>query len=115
VEGESSAPRSASPARWVVAATPEELLPGHVLDITAATLRFALFNVNGKILAVDSQCPHKQGPLAGGRVTGTVVTCPLHSWKFDLESGESVNHPGARVRTYAVRVGEGKIEVLLPV
>lgn len=109
MEGESSAPR------WVVAAAPEELLPGQVLDVTAGTLKFALFNLNGKILAVDSQCPHKHGPLAGGRVTGTVVTCPLHNWKFDLETGESVDHPGARIRTYAVRVGDDKIEVLLPV
>ena len=107
--------RESSVPRWVVAATSQELPPGQVLEVAAGTVRFALFNVNGKILAVDSQCPHKQGPLAGGKVTVRVVTCPLHSWKFDLETGESVTHPGARIRTYAVRVEDDKIEVLLPV
>ncbi|HVR74599.1 MAG TPA: nitrite reductase (NAD(P)H) small subunit [Planctomycetota bacterium] len=48
-------------------------------------------------------------------MTDNVVTCPLHGWKFHLGTGKSVNHPGARVDTYPVRMGEaGRVEILLP-
>jgi len=101
-------------SRWVSVASPEEIPPGGALHVHAGAFNLALFNVGGRLLAVDNKGPHRAGPLAHGAVTGTVVTCPLHAWKFNLESGDSVDHPGARVRTYRVRVDNAKVEVLLP-
>jgi nitrite reductase (NADH) small subunit len=43
-----------------------------------------------QVFAVHDKCPHKGGPLSQGIVTGSVVTCPLHSWKIQLDSGEAV-------------------------
>jgi nitrite reductase/ring-hydroxylating ferredoxin subunit len=43
--------------------------------------------------------------------------CPLHAWKVDLESGE-VTRPthgkGHCVGTYATKVDDGVVSVLLP-
>lgn len=104
-----------SAARWVVVASLDEIAPGGALHVVAGGHELALFNLNGNVVAVDHRCPHKQGPLAQGQLTDRVVTCPLHGWKFNLETGESVNHPGARVRTYPVRIAsEDKVEVHLP-
>ena len=101
--------------RWVPVADLRELPPGGALRVFAGLLDIALFNVNGAIHAIDNRCPHRAGPLVNGHVLGKVVTCPLHAWKFHLETGDSVDHPGARVRTHAVRITDGeKIEVLLP-
>lgn len=111
----------AAAARWVQVARDEEVPPGSALHVRAGAHEIAIFNVHGKFLAVDHLCPHKRGPLASGSVAcdeageAAVVSCPLHGWKFDLFTGESVNHPGARVRTYAVRRGEANsVEVLIP-
>ena len=41
------------------------------------------------IYALHDRCPHKKGPLSQGIVAGTSVTCPLHGWKIDLESGNA--------------------------
>ena len=41
------------------------------------------------IFALRDRCPHKDGPLSQGIVHGHVVTCPLHNWNIDLESGEA--------------------------
>ena len=41
------------------------------------------------VFALRDTCPHKQGPLSQGIVHGHTVTCPLHSWKIDLASGEA--------------------------
>jgi nitrite reductase (NADH) small subunit len=43
-----------------------------------------------EVFAVHDKCPHKGGPLSQGIVTGSVVTCPLHSWKIQLASGEAI-------------------------
>ena len=51
----------------------------------------AIFRLaNDEVFAIHDKCPHKGGPLSQGIVSGKVVTCPLHSWKIDLESGEAV-------------------------
>ena len=61
-----------------------------------------------EVFAAQGTCPHKNGPLAEGIVHGTSVTCPLHNWVFDLETGEAKGED-ARIETYPVRVEHGRI------
>lgn len=50
--------------------------------------RIAIFrNSADQVFAVRDRCPHKHGPLSQGIVHGTTVTCPLHSWKIQLDDG----------------------------
>jgi len=68
--------------------------------------RVAVFRTrSGQLFAVQAECPHKRGPLADGLLGGTTLICPLHSWKFDLRSGEALMGDCA-LRTYAVRADE---------
>ena len=68
--------------------------------------RVAVFRTrSGELFAVQAECPHKRGPLADGLLGGTMLICPLHSWKFDLRSGEALMGD-CGLRTYAVRVDE---------
>ena len=60
------------------------------------------------VFAVSNTCPHKGGPLSEGIVHGQSVTCPLHNWVFDLNTGEAVGEDG-RIDTYPVRVEAGRI------
>jgi len=76
--------------------------------------RIAVFRGrDGSVYAVQAQCPHQGGPLAEGVTGGCTVTCPLHSWKFDLASGACLNDPEHRLRTYPVRLAEGLVYVSL--
>lgn len=63
---------------------------------------------DGHLFATQNRCPHKQGPLSEGVAGGGKVICPLHSHKFDLESGEG-SEPGECVKVYAVREVDGEI------
>ena len=47
-------------------------------------------NSQDEVFAMKDECPHKKGPLSQGIVHGTSVTCPLHNWKIDLQSGEAL-------------------------
>ena len=74
--------------------------------------RVAVFRTrSGQLFAVQAECPHKRGPLADGLLGGTTLICPLHSWKFDLRSGDALMGD-CGLRTYRVRVDEaGQIVV----
>lgn len=44
---------------------------------------------SGEIHAISNLCPHKKGRLSEGLVHENMVTCPLHNWDINLESGEA--------------------------
>jgi nitrite reductase (NADH) small subunit len=68
---------------------------------------------SGEIFAVQAECPHRGGPLADGLVGGTAVICPLHSWKFDLATGDAL-FGDCELKTFPVRVDDsGQIVVSL--
>ncbi|MEO8177229.1 MAG: Rieske 2Fe-2S domain-containing protein [Deltaproteobacteria bacterium] len=74
--------------------------------------RIAVFHTRkGQVLAVQADCPHRGGPLADGLVGGNTLICPLHSWKFDLESGKAETGD-CSLETYATRLNRaGQIVV----
>ena len=97
---------------WVEVGTREELGEDERLEVNVADRSLAVFEVDGEIFVIDGLCPHRSGPLVRGQLQGKTVTCPLHQWQFDLESGACQDNPGARVGTYEVRVeDDGRILV----
>ena len=56
-----------------------------------------------EIFALHDKCPHKGGPLSQGIVAGKVVTCPMHSWKIQLEDGEAVAPDKGCSKSFAVK------------
>ena len=62
-----------------------------------------------EIFAASNACPHKGGPLSEGIVHGQRVTCPLHNWVFDLNTGEAQGADEGRIATYPVRLQGGRI------
>lgn len=77
----------------------------------------AIFNLGDRFLAIANRCPHRSGPLADGIVSGDTVICPLHAWKFSLETGKGVNSTSASscVETFRARVEHGVVLLELPV
>lgn len=72
--------------------------------------RIALFrNGADAFFALRDKCPHKGGPLSQGIVHGTTVTCPLHSWKIQLEDGQVVPPDVGCVKRYPVKVEHGDV------
>ena len=61
------------------------------------------------VYATSNTCPHKGGPLAEGIVHAAKVTCPLHNWVFDLETGEAQGADDGRIATYPAKVEDGRI------
>lgn len=91
---------------------------GHIEDIPLRGARLlktqvgcvAVFRTGEEeVFAASNTCPHKGGPLVEGIVHGQSVTCPLHNWVFDLNTGEAQGADAGRIDTYPVRVEGDRI------
>lgn len=74
--------------------------------------RIAIFRLPDGWAAIEHSCPHVGGPLADGIVADRCVTCPLHSRRYSLMTGERQDAEGKGVRTFAVRERNGVLELL---
>ena len=95
-----------------VEAAPLERLPvgcGMAVEIEGKAI--ALFNVGGQIHAIGNACPHMGGPLAAGKLDGTIVTCNLHGMRIDVVNGCFAGTTGVAVASYPVMVRDGMIWV----
>lgn len=62
-----------------------------------------------EVFALEDRCPHKNGPLSQGIVHDRSVTCPLHNWVISLETGLAQGADDGAVRTFKLRVDDGRI------
>lgn len=77
-------------------------------------LEIVLVRRSGILYALDSLCPHEGGRLAEGPLwEGRYAYCPLHLYRFDPRTGESVGVECERARTYPVREVDGAAEIEL--
>jgi len=66
--------------------------------------KIALFRCEGAVYAIKNQCPHMGGDLGEGLLTGEVVRCPWHGWRFSVKTGKAPETDVVGVRTYEVQI-----------
>ena len=98
-------------AELVKVASVTELPAGSCKAVEVNGKTIALFNVDGKVFALDNTCLHQGGPLVEGMLEGDVVTCPWHMWEYNVRTGEKVGSPSLRVAAYPVEVEGNDIKV----
>lgn len=86
---------------------------------------------NGIVYAFRNICPHEGGPVCTGTVTGhleqgpetnwelkwardgEVLYCPWHGTDFDLCTSKSMSKKPLQLKTYPVKVEDGKITITM--
>ncbi len=97
---------------FVTVARVSEIPAGGVKVVRLEDQPIAVFNVDGRFYALDDTCTHDGGPLAEGRIEGSVIECPRHGARFDLVTGAALCLPASSpVATYPVRVEGEEIQV----
>ena len=66
-------------------------------------------NSKDEIFALKDAFPHKQGPLSQGIVHDKTVTCPLHNWKIELDTGVVKAPDEGCAGRYDIKIEAGKI------
>ncbi len=73
-------------------------------------LDIAVFRTaDDEVFALEDRCPHKGGPLSQGIVHGKKVTCPMHSWNIELDSGCAVAPDHGCAREFPVKVEGSRV------
>jgi len=65
----------------------------------------------GQIRAFDAICPHQEMSLEDGDFEDCVITCPVHQWQFDGDTGRGVNPEGVSLTRYETLVDDGIVKV----
>jgi nitrite reductase (NADH) small subunit len=74
---------------------------GRVYEIGNAAI--AIFRTKeGAVYATQALCPHRDGPLVDGIIGAGKAICPLHSFTFDLASGNPIGNDCQALVTYPV-------------
>lgn len=70
------------------------------------------------IVAIENECPHLGSRLSDGQVSGRVIRCAAHGYRWDLKTGRSLQGPrGPRrrpLREVPVRLDGDRIMVAWP-
>ena len=68
-----------------------DLDPEHPPVVESPWGTAALYRDGERVFAVEAFCPHMLGPLFAGSIVGTLVTCPWHAWRYDVDSGARID------------------------
>lgn len=78
---------------FVKVAQASDIPMGGMRMVTFGVEEVVITNVEGKFYAIGNRCTHVGGPLAEGKLSGKVVTCPWHGSQFDVTNGQVVGPP----------------------
>src|SRR4249920_2235386 len=88
-----------------------DLPPGQAREVAVGGKPLAVFNVGGIFSAISNTCLHRGGPLGQGFLEGQSVTCPWHSWTFDVTTGENIVNAELKIACFPTRVEDGHVLV----
>ena len=89
----------------VVVLTRSELPAGTKKTVVVGGKKVLLVHTDdGRLHALEGECPHAKAPLEKGAVCNGRLVCPWHMGTFELETGALVEPPPLRgLQTYAAR------------
>jgi 3-phenylpropionate/trans-cinnamate dioxygenase ferredoxin subunit len=93
-----------------------ELPAGSARVIHAGPVSIGVYNLGGKLYALEDRCSHDDGPLAEGELDAEVgvAVCPRHGARIDIRSGRPLTLPAVLpVATFPVLVEDGRVVVEL--
>ncbi|HEX9007580.1 MAG TPA: Rieske 2Fe-2S domain-containing protein [Bacteroidota bacterium] len=81
-----------------------ELREGRGRKVILGDQEIALWRVGAAVYAISNVCAHQHfSRLHEGTREGLTVRCPMHGWRYSLQTGEAVEGNG-RVRVFPVKI-----------
>jgi nitrite reductase/ring-hydroxylating ferredoxin subunit len=104
----------AKPPGWAHVGSLNDFQPHTVREVQLHGVGLAIVNLDGKLYALNGTCPHREGPLARGKLVSNELACPWHGFRFDPATGKTTMPSGYDdARTYPVRLRGDAVEVNL--
>ena len=106
--------------RWVEVCPTARLTPDRGVAARVGDDLVAVFVLSdGQAFAIDERDPFTEAPVLSRGLIGDAdgsptVASPIYKQRFDLRTGQCLEDADVAVRTWPVRVHEGRIEVAGP-
>ena len=95
---------------WIKVASKDDIREGNGKELSINGQRIALFLSKHKYYAIEALCRHQDGSLAPGKINGEIVECPLHSWHYNIRTGELLDYmEGIKLTTFPVEIRKNEI------
>ena len=78
---------------FIRVANTSEVEAGKTKKAHMGEIEVLIVNVSGNFYAVDALCTHYGGDLSEGKLESTILTCPVHGARFDVQDGKVVSPP----------------------
>ncbi|MBD2164386.1 NifU family protein [Calothrix membranacea FACHB-236] len=98
---------------WVRVATVEQVPNFGIFAVSLAGNPLILYRYGLNIICYQNACAHLGHALDQGDVGNSILTCPHHGFKYNLETGECLTIPDVSLQLYPVQIKEGKVFVKL--
>ena len=106
------------PKTWTTVCKLDALLPNVGVRALLGDSQVAVFKLSGsdEIFAIDAFDPFSNAPVLSRGIVGDVkgrlvVASPIYKQHFDLKTGQCLEDDSVAVRTFAVRVVDGQVQV----
>ena len=105
---------------WVMACYADDVPENGGACVKLGNEQIAIFNFTRRTewFATQNLCPHKQQMVLSRGMIGSTgddcdpkVACPFHKKTFSLLTGECLTGEDYRIRTYPVKVDDGKVYI----
>jgi nitrite reductase/ring-hydroxylating ferredoxin subunit len=63
--------------------------------------------------AFEQFCPHRMASLVQGSIIRNEVICPLHGYRFDLQTGNVVSGQCSDLKVFKVKLSEKGLEIFI--
>ena len=113
-----SAPARRAAPTWVDVCPFDDLVPDRGVCALVGGQQVAVFRVapDDQLFAIANRDPFSGANVLSRGIVGSKegtpkVASPMYKQCFDLATGEAIGDPAVRLRTFPVRVQEGRVEV----
>ena len=94
----------------------DEFPPGSVTIVTVGSIAVGVYNLGGRLCALEDRCSHDDGPLCEGDFDAEegFAVCPRHGARIEICTGRPLSLPAVfPVETFPVRVEDGLVMVTI--
>jgi 3-phenylpropionate/trans-cinnamate dioxygenase ferredoxin subunit len=90
-------PAAGTDTDWIDVAGLGDLRRGRLV-VEVADVSVLLVRVGATVVAIEDECPHLAQSLSDGWVSGRMIECPGHGYRWDLLTGRPARCPPGRSR-----------------
>ncbi|UZE50967.1 Rieske 2Fe-2S domain-containing protein [Rhodopseudomonas sp. P2A-2r] len=92
--------------------TLDDLWQGEMMNYTVGGIDVLLVHTDaGQLVATQAMCPHQEVELVQGELSGCILTCRAHLWRFNVVEGKGINPDHAELAIYPIKVEDDVVYV----